>query len=169
MYMVHCFLVSTDLTLTTNKLMELFQSVKDPDSAGVYRRSIKDLLGLPQSAVKEIKRNFKSTTQRKEAYLDTYTHRHPFPTWTTIVEALRLCNLRQQAQLVEETYVQGTTLCVHTFTIRATCVLQYSGAVKCLVEFHMPLLYTWWVTTCVHVYSVYCVAHPVQWSKLDFS
>ena len=112
MYIVHCFLVPTDLTLTTNKLMELFQPVQDPDSIGVFRRSIKELLGLPQSAVKEIQRNFQSTTQLKEAYLDTYTHCHPFPTWKKIVYALSLCNLDQQAQQVEETYVQGKTLCM---------------------------------------------------------
>ena len=119
--MVHCFLIPTDLTLTTNKLMELFQSVKDPDRTGTHRinellefedMSIGALLGLPRSAVGEVKRNFQSTTQRKEAYLDTYTHRHPFPTWTKIVYALGECNLHQQAQLVKETYVQGTTLCV---------------------------------------------------------
>ena len=92
--------------------MQLFQSVQNPDSVGPLRKSIGERLGLPQSAVEEIKRNFQSATQRKEAYLDTYTHRHPYPTWTKIEGALALCDLPQQARQVQETFVQGMTLYV---------------------------------------------------------
>ena len=74
---------------------------------------IEEGLGLPQSAVEEIKRNFQSTRQQREAYLDTYTHRHPFPTWTKIVSVLNTCSLCQQAQQVKETYVQGMIYIYH--------------------------------------------------------
>ena len=89
--------------------MELFESVKDPDRIGYTRLSIGAVLqlGLPQSAVEEIKRSYQSPTQRKEAYLDTYTHQHPCPSWKKVVETLRLCGLDQQADEVENTYVQG--------------------------------------------------------------
>ena len=100
--------------------MQLFQSVWNPDSVGFLGQSIGQELGLPQSAVEEIRTNFQSATQRKEAYLDTYTHNHPYPTWKVLVQVLRVCDLDQQAEQVQETFVQGMTLYVCTFTIRAT-------------------------------------------------
>ena len=103
----HCLLVHTDLTLTTDRLMELFESVEDPDHAGIFDESLEQLLGLSQSAVEEIKRSYQSPTQLKEAYLDTYTHQHPCPSWKKVVETLRQCYLYQQVNEVENTYVQG--------------------------------------------------------------
>ena len=106
----HCLLVHTDLTLTIDRLMELFESVEDPDHAGIYDESLEQLLGLPQSAVEEIKRSYQSPTQRKEAYLDTYTNQHPCPSWKNVAETLRWCDLNQQADEVKNTYVQGMHL-----------------------------------------------------------
>ena len=99
----HCLLVHTDLTLTTDRLMELFGSVGDKHYVDITRR----LLGLPHSVVEEIKRSYQSPTQRKEAYLDTYTHQHPCPSWKKVVETLTWYGLYQQANEVENTYVQG--------------------------------------------------------------
>ena len=117
----HCLLVPTDLTLTTDRLMELFQSVEDPDNPiiGLYSESIGEVLGLPQSALKEIRRSYQNNTKRKEAYLDTYTHRHPSPSWKKINEILRWCDLDQQASEVDNTYIQGMQ-CVHTCTLKIT-------------------------------------------------
>ena len=98
-----------DLTLTTDRLTELFQSVEDPDEVG----SIGEYLGLPQSTLEEIRGNYQSITKRKEAYLDTYTHHHPYPSWKKISEALQWCNLDQHADEVEDTYVQGTCTCMY--------------------------------------------------------
>ena len=111
----HCLLVPTDLTLTTDRLTELFQSVEDPDRViyGYRSRSIGERLGLPQSVLGEIRRNYQSSTKRKDAYLDTYSHRHPCPTWKKISEVLRLCDLYQQADEVENTYVQGMHDCIY--------------------------------------------------------
>ena len=97
--------VYTDLTITTEKLMELFAPL-DPemvDELGGY-------LGLPQSEIDRIQKDYQSPTQRKEAYLDLYVHQHPCPTWKHVAEVLRsfLVNLPQQADLVENTYVKGT-------------------------------------------------------------
>ena len=107
----HCLLVPTDLTLTTDRLTELFQSVEDPDRAGFINLSIGKLLGLSQSALEEIMRSYQSKTKRKDAFLDTYTHHHPCPTWKKISEVLRLCDLDQQADEVVNTYVQGMHDC----------------------------------------------------------
>ena len=97
----------TDLTLTTDRLTELFQSVEDPDKVGSYQENIGKFLGLPESALEEIKKSYQNKAKRKEAYLDTYTHYHPCPSWKKISEVLRVCRLRQQANEVENTYVQG--------------------------------------------------------------
>ena len=87
--------------------------MEDPDRVRhFYRRSIGELLGLPQSVLKEIKKSYQSVAKRKEAYLDAYTHHHPCPLWKKISEALRQCRLNQQAEGVKNTYVQG--MHVHT-------------------------------------------------------
>ena len=68
---------------------------------------IGDFLCLPQSKLEEIKRNYQSNTKRKEAYLDTYAHVHPCPSWKKISEVLLECGLDQQAEEVNNVYVQG--------------------------------------------------------------
>ena len=108
-YCIHYLLVPTDLTLTTDRLTELFQSVKDPGNIRglLGSSSIGELLGLPQSALLEIKSSYQSWAKRKEAYLDTYIHRHPCPSWKKISEVLERCRLHQQAREVKRTYVRG--------------------------------------------------------------
>ena len=111
-------LVPTDLTLTTDRLTELFQSVKDPDNPVPYIigfSGIGEELGLPQSAMEGMKKSYQSEAKRKEAYLDTYAHYHPCPSWKKISKVLRYCELDQQADEVENTYVQGMhALLCHT-------------------------------------------------------
>ena len=106
-YHNHCLLVPTDLTLTTDRLKGLFESVKDPDRAGPLNECIGKEFGLPQSVVEQIKSSYQSTTQRKDAYLDAYTHRHPCPSWRKVAHVLMKCYLVQQFKQVENTYVQG--------------------------------------------------------------
>ena len=86
--------------------MELFAPL-DPEKVdqlgGEYR------LGLPQSEIDRIQKDYQSPTQRKEAYLDLYVHQHPWPTWRQVAEILHnWVDLPQQADLVENTYVNGT-------------------------------------------------------------
>ena len=87
--------------------MELFAPL-DPEK--VDELGGKYCLGLPQSEIDRIQKDYQSPTQRKEAYLDLYVHQHPCPTWSQVAEVLRhiAVNLPQQADLVENTYVQGT-------------------------------------------------------------
>ena len=92
---------STDLTITTSRLMELFQSVNDS------RTRIGLLLGLSDSKIVEIQRSFRTASQRKEAYFDAYTHHHPCPSWRKVVEVLQRYDLYQEAGEVENTYVEG--------------------------------------------------------------
>ena len=96
--------VYTDLTITTEKLMDLFESVNPEwvNDLGWY-------LNLPQYERDKIKKNYHSPTQRKEAYLDLYVHQHPCPSWRRIADVTRGWPffLDQQADLVENTYVKG--------------------------------------------------------------
>ena len=96
-----------DLTITTEKLMELFAPL-DPEN--IDELGEKYYLGLPQSEIDRIQKEYQSPTQRKEAYLDLYVHQYPCPTWSKVAGVLRRrqVNLRQQADLVENTYVKGT-------------------------------------------------------------
>ena len=83
--------------------MELFAPL-DPekvDKLGGY-------LGLPQSEIDRIQKDYQSPTQRKEAYLDLYVHQHPCPTWSQVAGVFSGVDLPQQADLVENTYVKGT-------------------------------------------------------------
>ena len=82
--------------------MELFAPL-DPDKLGGD-----DYLGLPQSDMDRIQKDYQNPTQRKEAYLDLYAHQHPCPAWSWIARVLNSVNLRQQADLVDTTYVKGT-------------------------------------------------------------
>ena len=86
--------------------MELFATLnpKEVDELGDEKH-----LELPQSQISRIQKDYQSPAQRKEAYLDLYVHQHPCPTWSDVAVILRNCaNLRQQADLVENTYVKGT-------------------------------------------------------------
>ena len=104
--MIEFFYLLTDLTITTEKLMELFAPL-DPEK--VHELGGRGYLGLPQSEIDRIQKDYQSPTQRKEAYLDLYVHQHPCPDWREIARVLRQwVYLRQQADLVENTYVKGT-------------------------------------------------------------
>ena len=94
-----------DLTLTTERLVELFASMDDEnvDSMGAY-------LDTPDSKRKEFKMNYRNPARRKEAYLDCYIHNHRAASWTGVAQALRRYGLPQQADRVENTYIQGIPL-----------------------------------------------------------
>ena len=96
--------VYTDLTITTEKLVELFAPL-DPEK--VDELGGEHCLGLPLSEIDRIQ-DYQSPTQRKEAYLDLNVHQHPCPTWSRVAGVLRMVDLPQQADLVENTYVKGT-------------------------------------------------------------
>ena len=68
---------------------------------------IVDYLELPKSEVDKINENYHNPTQRKEAYLDLYVHQYPWPSWDDVALLLHLLNLKEQAVLVENTYVTG--------------------------------------------------------------
>ena len=97
------FVVNTDLTVTTEKLNHLFSTMKDDmvDYSGLW-------LDLPNSNRSEIKTNYHSPAQRREAYIDAYVGDHPCPSWKEVSYALHRVGLRRQADEVERTYVQGT-------------------------------------------------------------
>ena len=86
--------------------MELFAPL-DPEE--VDELGDENYLDLPQSEIDRIQKDYQSPTQRKEAYLDLYVHQHPCPTWSDVAAVFRgFVSLRQQADLVENTYVEGT-------------------------------------------------------------
>ena len=81
-------------------------------------------LGLPVSALAEIRKRYRSKDKRKDAYLDTYVHYHPCPSWKVIQDVLGKCFLRQQADEVETTYVQGMYALYRACT-QCTCSYMY--------------------------------------------
>ena len=70
--------------------------------------NVQHLLDLPQTKTDEIKRIYHSPIQRREAYLDLYTTDHPCPRWRQIVSVLHQVEEPRQADVVENTYIQGT-------------------------------------------------------------
>ena len=96
-----CF-TSTDLTLTTERLVKLFTSM---DGEAVDRMG--SYLDTPLSKREKFQINYKNLAQRKEVYLDYYVHKHPLASWTKIAQILRWCGLLKQADVVENTYIQG--------------------------------------------------------------
>ena len=101
------FVVNTDLTITTEKLVELFSTVVDTEV-----KAIALYLALPRSKVGEIIGNYHDPTQQRDAFLDLYTTYHPCPSWRIVAEALRGLNLPHQADVVERTYIQGTVIMI---------------------------------------------------------
>jgi hypothetical protein len=85
--------------------VELFASMDDGhvDDMGAD-------LDTPSSKKEEFKMNYQNPAQRKEAYLDYYVHNHPLASWTMIADTLSVCELPQQAAVVENTYIQGSEL-----------------------------------------------------------
>ena len=104
------FVVNTDLTITTEKLVEFFATMNNIYLKTVYYRRLNNQLDLPMSKAAKIERNYHSPSQKREAYLDLYATGHPCPSWRQIAEALRFVRLYDQADVVESTYVQGTRI-----------------------------------------------------------
>ena len=113
------FIINTDLTITTEKLVELFATMNDKyvglRGLDVFIQ-LDELLDLPESKVTEMERNLHSPSQRREAYLDLYTTGHPCPSWRQVAKVLRRVHLPHQADTVESTYIQGTRIIpMHTY------------------------------------------------------
>ena len=64
-------------------------------------------LDIPLSKIAEFQMNYQDPARMKEAYLDYYAHNHPLASWTEVAKALNVCGLHHQANVVENTYVQG--------------------------------------------------------------
>ena len=111
------FVVNTDLTITTEKLVELFATMDERSGQNPFIQLDVEL-DLPQSKVAELKRNYHSPSQRRDAYLDLYATGHPCPSWKQVAEVLRNFDLYHQADVVESTYVQGTRMIpIHSLSV----------------------------------------------------
>jgi hypothetical protein len=107
--------------MNTEKLMELFASL-GPENVDEF--GDEGYLDLPQSEIDRIQKDYRSPTQRKEAYLDLYVHQHPCPTWSRVAEVLCRIRLLQQADLVENTYIKGTcTQDIHVHVHVLLCII----------------------------------------------
>ena len=112
------FVINTDLTITTEKLMEVFATMDDDYVNRTFYGSLDHQLDLPWSKVVEIHGNYHSPSQRREAYLDLYATDHPCPSWKQVAEALHDVGLPLEADEVESTYVQGTMIMLmHSFCV----------------------------------------------------
>ena len=92
-----------DLTVTTDKLKDLFVLIWDRDRVDAIGRK----LCLPQLKIRQIQRNYRHPLERKEAYLDLYAYDHPCPSWIDVAEILLSLKLSQQFNMVNETYIKG--------------------------------------------------------------
>ena len=97
--------IDTDLTLTTEKLVELFVSMDDG-----HVDDLDNCLETPSFKSNEFRMNYQDPTRRKEAYLDEYAHNNPLASWSQVAVTLRVYGLPQEADVVEKTYVQGMHL-----------------------------------------------------------
>ena len=66
-------------------------------------------LDTPLFKREEFKMTYQNPDRRKEAYLDYYVHNHPLASWTKVAETLRVFGLLQEANVVENTYIQGSS------------------------------------------------------------
>ena len=91
--------------------MELFATMEDGwlDGSSLLL-GLPSWLDLPMSKVAEMKRNYRSPSQKRDAYLDLYATGHPCPSWRQVAKGLRRVHLPHQADVVESTYVQGTRI-----------------------------------------------------------
>ena len=111
MIIIPWFVINTDLTITTEKLVELFVTMDDKYvglGGGVVLDELDKQLDLPESKVAGMTMNLHSPSQRIKAYLDLYATGHPCPNWRQVARVLRRGDLYRQAHTVESTYVQGT-------------------------------------------------------------
>ena len=95
----------TDLTLTAERLVELFASMYD----GLVDH-LCNHLDTPLSKRDEFRMNYQDPARRKEAYLDEYAHNYPLASWSQVAGALYEHGLFQEADVVKKTYVQGMHL-----------------------------------------------------------
>jgi hypothetical protein len=100
---------TTDLTITTEKLVELFAVNNEIDEL-IIELQLDEQFDVPSAKVTEIERKLRSRSQKREAYLDLYATGHPCPSWRQVAEALHGVGLPSQANTVERTYVQGRLL-----------------------------------------------------------
>ena len=115
--------VNTDLTITTEKLVELFARINDGlfglEYAPLFDSVLGSYLDLPLSKSNKIKRNYQSSSQKRDAYLDLYVTDHPCPSWRQVAELLRNVRLPSQADVVESTYVQGIMIIlIHSLSVK---------------------------------------------------
>ena len=105
------FVVNTDLTITTEKVADLFSTLEYE-----FVDRFGDFLDLPKSKIDEIERNHHSPAQRRDACCDVYVSDHPCPSWRQVARVLGVLLLTDQAGIVESTYLQGTVI-LHTVLI----------------------------------------------------
>ena len=155
------FIFNKDITITTKKLVELFGTVNERqlvDRIGIWLR-------LPGSKREEVRWNYQSLTQRRDAYLDLYVSHHPYPSWKTVTEALRGVDLHHQADVVEWTYVQGmivtTIIILGTSTELALLAQSLLGCAVILCRCSAPCGYSALMEMVVKsVFSNRAHAHP---------
>ena len=145
------FVINTDLTITTEKLVELFATmdVKRVGLGGLFRDIYSQLdeeLDLPQSKIAEMETNLHTPSQRIEAYLDLYVTGHPCPSWRQVAKALREVDLYEQAATVKSTYVQGTRI-IPMHPLSVTVIVRFVMAKHNTGTFPVTLL----IIVCVNL------------------
>ena len=102
------FVINTDLTITTEKLVELFATLDDEFMV----HDLRSQLDLPVPKVEKMKYRYGTPFQRRDTYmyLNLYATAHPCPSWRQVAKVLHRVGLPHQARVVESTYVRGNTI-----------------------------------------------------------
>ena len=75
-----------------------------------YVDDLSYFLDLPTSKIAEFQMNYQDPALRKKAYLDYYVYNNPLASWSQVAVTLRSFGLPMEADVVENTYVQGMHL-----------------------------------------------------------
>ena len=149
--------------------MELFAAMND-FFVQIYD-SLEYQLDLPQSKVAEIKRNYHSPSQRRDAHLDLYATGHPCPSWRQVAEVLRGVTLRHQADVVESTYVQGTIIkkCMYILISFSTGGMRsgWGRGIVCIILLCTPIFLVFSISSMYTSIIVLCIVHSGLVNKLD--
>ena len=102
--MVFFFLLSphpADPTLTTENLMEVVRGVES------RWKDLGDKLLVQRSEKEKIQHLYQSDHQKMEAVIKHYVQQYPLRSWTNVSHALKMVNLPQLAEVVNNKYVRG--------------------------------------------------------------
>ena len=84
---------AVDMTFTTKNIQKAVRDVKNTDSLGLW-------LGVPESKLDEIKRQFTSVPKQVKAYIDYFMAHNPEASWRAVIVALDVMGEKMAADAI---------------------------------------------------------------------